>query len=270
MVSHDVRVQGIALTGTVQARPALLQMNNEDFPARFLTDLSAMALTPGSSINTLATSAASSVTLYQPVQRIIHLALLDLTCDSVGYPRLDPKRVESAGIVIRRVIRTGGVDDLQSPPSAWMKSADGQFQWVALSKLQEHQDPDPTKRPLLQSGQAALDSLLAQQALANAQTEVFTPAFVAPPAACDAAGHTFVYGVVPTASSDVATAPPSVPQYQSSTLSNLSKSLPTLLKAGNHSAPYADNSVNYQYMSDDYAPRQMEQAASRRFPPRCA
>jgi hypothetical protein len=249
MVKHDVRVQGVSLSGTTQDSPALLQMNNEDFPARFFTDLAAMSMTPGSSITTMTTS-PGTVTLYQPVQRIVHLALLQLTCESSGTPRLDPTRIDSAGLVIRRVIRNSGVDDPSAPPSAWMKSADGQFQWVALNKQQERQDPDPTKRPLLQSGQAALDNLLAQQVLATAQTEIYTPAFPAPPAASDVAGRTFVYGVIPTASSEVTTNSPSPPQYDPAVLTS---SLPTLLQAGSHSAPYADQVVNYQFMSDDYA-----------------
>ena len=256
MVGHDIRVQGFALDQAAQSlpallpRPAVLQMNDEDFPARFLTDLSSMALTPASSITRMPMSPGSPVTLYQPVQRIVHLALLDLTCESAGFPRLDPKRVESSGIVIRRVIRNQGVDDLLSPPSAWMKSADGQFRWLAMTKLQERQDPDPTKRPLLQTGQPALDALLGQQALATAQAEVFTPAFVAPPAVCDTAGHTFVYAVIPTASSDVTTNPPAVPQYDPNVLTS---SLTTLLQAGPHSAPYADQPVDHRYMSDEFA-----------------
>lgn len=253
MVGHDIRVQGIALTGMTQPQPAVLQMNSEDFPGRFLTDLAAMAPTPASSITTMTTSAVSPVTLFQPVQRILHIALLDLTCESIGFPRLDPKRVESAGVVIRRVIRNQGVEDFSSPPSAWMKSPDGQFRWLAMTKLQECQDPDPAKRPLLQSGQQALDELLAQQDLSTAQTEVVTPAFVAPPTACDAAGHTFVYGVIPTASSDVTTNPPAPPQYDPA---EFAKSIPHLLKAGFHSAPYAGGSVNHQYMVDDYAKQQ--------------
>jgi hypothetical protein len=249
MVSHEIRVRGMSLSGVAQARPALLQMNAEDFPARFQTDLGALALTPGSSVATLATSPSVPVTLYQPVQRIVHVALLDLTCENVGFPRVDPTHVESAGIVIRRVVRNQGIDDFGSPPSAWMKSPDGQFQWSPMTSLQECQDPDPAKRPLLPTGQPALDSMLAQQALATAQTEVFTPAYVAPPKVCDAAGHTFVYAVVPTASSDV-TNPPSVPQYDAGALS---ESLPTLLTSGGQSAPFQNEVANYRYMSDEYA-----------------
>jgi hypothetical protein len=253
MVDHEIRVQGMALNGVAQARPALLQMNAEDFPARFLTDLGALAITPGSSVATLATSPTSPVTLYQPVQRIVHVALLDLTCESIGFPRVDPTHVESAGVVIRRVLRNQGADDYSSPPSAWMKSPDGQFQWSPMTRLQERQDPDPIKRPVLHTGQAVLDSMLAQQTLATAQSEVFTPAYVAPPKVGDAAGHTFVYAVIPTASSDLTTNPPSAPQYDAGTLS---KGLPNLLTSKGQNAPFRNGVVNYRYMSDEYAKSQ--------------
>ncbi len=55
-------------------------------------------------------------TLYQPVARVVHVAMVQLACESVGYPRLDPKRVLSAGLVIRRVPRTGGVSELSEAP----------------------------------------------------------------------------------------------------------------------------------------------------------
>ena len=249
MVNHEVLVQGISLTGVAQERPAVLQMNNEDFPARFLTDLGASTVTPGSSITGLATSPTNPIALYQPVQRILHLGLIDLSCNTVGMPRLDPTRVDSAGLVIRRVVRTNGVDNPDAC-SAWMRSNDGQFQWVPLNKLQEREDPDPTKRPQLKSGQAALDNLLSAQSLLTARTETWTPAFVAAPAVCAAAGRTLVYAVIPTASSDVTTSPPTPPQYDPQTLAS---SLPTLLQAGGHSPILAGQAVTYQYMSDDYA-----------------
>jgi hypothetical protein len=249
MVSHELNVQGVSMTGVAQNTPALLQMNDNDFPAQFTAGLGALAPQTGSSVTTLATSPFSPVTLYQPVQRIVHLALLQLTCNTVGTPRLDPARIESAGVVIRRIVRKNGVDDLAAPPSAWMKSADGQLGWVALNRLQECDDPDPAKRPQLQSGQPELDRLLATQSLLTAQTEAYSPAFVAAPAVCDRAGRTFVYGVLPTASSEVNTNPPSPPQYDSGTLT---ASLPTLLQAGSHTAPLPDQIVNYQFMSDDF------------------
>lgn len=248
--NDQATVEGVSLSWVTQSKPALLTMHDEDFPARFLADLAAGGPTPGSTVATLAMSPATPVTLYQPVHRVLHVALLQLTCDTLNHPRLDSTRVESAGVVIRRVQREKGVDLLHCPPWSWMRTVDGQFQWVKQNKITECEDPDPAQRPQLQSGQPALDRLLAAQALATAQAEVYTPAFVAPPAVCDAAGRTFVYAVIPTASSDVSTANPTPPQYDPQTLAS---NLPTLLKRGRHTAPAPDLPINYQYMSDDYA-----------------
>ena len=42
MVKHDISVQGVDRKGTVQSKPVLLQMNDDDFPNAFLQDLSSM------------------------------------------------------------------------------------------------------------------------------------------------------------------------------------------------------------------------------------
>jgi hypothetical protein len=250
MVSHDVIVQGIDVSGRWQDGPALLAMHDDDFPARFLMDLKAGASSPGSSIETLPTSRTASVTLYQPVHRILHIAMVQLNCDTLNHPRLDPLRIEAAGVVIRRVPRVKGVDQLDAPPAAWLKTSDGQFLWKKRNSLQECEDPDPARRPQLQSGQPELDRLLARQALMTAATEIYSPAFVAPPDVCEAVGRTLVYAVLPTASSDVSTSPPAAPQYDTDALAS---GLPLLLQAGSHSAPMPGGQVDYQYMSDEYA-----------------
>jgi hypothetical protein len=259
-VNHDVIVKGVSLTAKpvgepdagywreqpiADGKPALLQMNAEDFPARFLTALAASGPTPGSSIMMLPTSSSTPVTLYQPVHRVLNVTLLQAACEALNTPRLDPKRVDSAGLVIRRIV-------LSRPDSvaAWVRRADGQFRWVALDKSQELEDPDPSRRPQLQSGQPELDRLLSLQTLSTAMTEVYTPAFVAPPAVCETAGRTLVFAVIPTASSEVSNIKPPTPQYDPHILA---KSLPALLRHGRHSAPMRDQQVDYRYMSDDYA-----------------
>lgn len=55
-------------------------------------------------------SAAPILQLFQPVHRTFHLALLEAVCDSLMTPRLDPERIESAGIVVRRVGIAGAVE----------------------------------------------------------------------------------------------------------------------------------------------------------------
>jgi hypothetical protein len=248
MVSHDISVQGVGLSGATQAKPMLLQMNDDDFPNAFLRDLGAIGTAPLSSAQSLATSPTSPVTLFQPVTRVLHLALVQLACESPGYPRLAPARVLSAGLVIRQAPLAGGTPAAAWP---WMKNANGQSAWVPRDPSQADDDPDPTKRPQLQSGQPALDQMLAAQTLATAMTESTTPAFVAAPQVCNAAGRTLIYALIPTASNEASTQqPPSVAQLDTATLKSI---LPTLLKVGRHGAPYADQWVNYQFMSDDYA-----------------
>src|SRR5271163_2184376 len=256
-MGHGIVVQGVTLAGAEQTLPTLLQMHNEDFPRKFLSDLASIPppdLLPATLIPAMPASnvtilpqpdSSDPLTLYQPVHRLLNVAMLQLTCSSIGYPRLDPTRIDSAGLVIRRIVRIKGEDRLDLPPSAWLRDAGGQQQWAVPKKLQDYLDPDPTRRPQLQSGQPALDSLLAVQTLAAASIESYTPAFVAAPAVCAAAQRTFVYGVVPTASSDATTIPPSQPIYDALSLESLKKSLPTLLRAGTHSAPMQDETVDY-------------------------
>jgi hypothetical protein len=240
MVKHDICVQGVGLNGVTQAKPVLLQMNDDDFPNASLRDLEAMGTASLSSTTSLAAPPSSTLTLYQPVTRVLHLGLVQLACESPGYPRLDPKRVLSAGLVIRQAPLAGGAPATAWP---WMKNSNGQSAWVQRDPSQADDDPDPTKRPLLQSGQPALDQMLAALTLASAMTESTTPAFVAAPDVCNAAKRTLVYALIPTASNEASTQrPPSVAQLDTSTLKAI---LPTPLKAGKHSAPYADECVNY-------------------------
>ena len=257
MVTHDILVQGVSMTGTEQKKPVILQMHDDDFPGRFLQDLASPNATPISSTSVVNTA---SQPLYQPVQRMLTVALVDLNCNSLGYPRVDPTRILSAGLVIRRVFRARGntagttIEEYDTL-SAWVRSPQGQFSWTKLPRNQENWDPDPTKRPQLNSGQAALDSQLAQLSLAVANTESTTPAFVAPPATCAALGRTMVYAVIPTASSEVSDTPPNSPPSISQP--GLLSSLPALLRSSQHSStkpstPTPPPTVDYRWMSDEF------------------
>jgi hypothetical protein len=165
-------------------------------------------------------------------------------------PRLDPQKIESAGVVIRRVALGGGAHQHADTPEAWMQTADGKFAWVRLKKSDEDLDPDPARRPTLHSGQAELDRLLTAHQRQLALTESFSPAFAAPPDVCERLAKTIVFGVVQTASSDVSDqAPPGLDYSDGS----LKKQLPPLVLAGAHRAPYAGKFVTNQHMSADYA-----------------
>jgi hypothetical protein len=249
MVAHEVVINGVSLQGTSQPSPVLLKMNQEDFPARFLSDLAAAPAMSAqlSTTQSVSGTVGSPALLYQPVQRIVHVAMMQLVCDTVGQPRLDPLRIAKAGIVIRRLRR----NDPNAPYQAWMKSSTGKYQWRVPDD--PCADPDPPLRPQLQSGQPYLDAQLAASSLANAWSEVYTPAFVAPPATNDALNRTVVYGLIPTASSDVSDVAPAAPVYDPT---DLAASLPILLKnnpGGTPSAPASGQTVDYRWLSDAYA-----------------
>jgi hypothetical protein len=260
MVTHEIAVNGANLQGSVPgASPMLLQMNQEDFPARFLSDLAA-APTPLAQLSTAKPVPGGAIgqpaVLFQPVQRIVHLAMLQLACNVPGQPRLDPLRLAKAGIVIRRLRRSASSSaanpsfDPSPPYQAWMKSATGQYQWRVPPDPDA--DPDPQQRPQIRSGQPYLDAQLATTSLASAWSEVFTPAFLAPPQTIAALNRTIVYGLVPTASSEVSDAALPVAVYQPDALA---ASLPTLLKNNSSapSAPASGTTVDYRWLSDAYA-----------------
>lgn len=248
--THDVLAEGVAMNAPLgtfttpsAAPPAIVTMRDDDFPARFLQDLAA----PGSPPISSATPATIPTDpLFQPVQRMLHVAMVQLACNSAGYPRLDPTRIVSAGVVIRRVAG----DAVQG----WFRSPAGQFRWTTLAGDAEDADPDPAKRRLHPSGQPELDRLLAAQAQAAASAESTTPAFAAPPDTCAALSRTVVYAMVPTASSEMSDALPVVaPAYGSAAITaQVAASLPTLLQAGTHVAPLAGQAVDYHWMSDDF------------------
>jgi hypothetical protein len=278
MVSHDIAVNGVQFSGATQMAPTVLQMNREDFPDAFLRDLGAIPPSnqPGapappqiSSAQAVSTSGAAPATLYQPTARVVHVALVQLNCQTAGSPRVDPTRVLSAGLVIRRVPRMYGQIQVGFSPGTawpWMKNPAGQTGWVqpqapaqngslALPPIwSPDDDPDPTKRPQLKSGRADLDTLLSNQSLSAALTESVTPAFAAAPVVCNAAQRSFVYALIPTASSEANTLQPlSVSPLQDSDLLPI---LTTFLTAGSHVVPQPDKDVTYKLMSDDYAKAQ--------------
>jgi hypothetical protein len=256
MVKHDIRVRGVDMQGTEQKCPLILQMHDDDFPARFLQDL----VSPGQPPISQATIVdPAQQPLFQPVQRMLHLALVKLSCNSLNFPRVDPTRIQSAGLVIRRVVLKAGINggspvEEHGKLSAWMRSASGQFAWTLLRPDQEILDPDPTQRRQLSSGQAELDRQLAALTLATANTESTTPAFAAPPATCASLNRTVVYAVIPTASSEVSdTQPKQPPQFDQTGLLN---SLPGLLRSSqgavSPAAPIPGATIDYRWMTDDF------------------
>ena len=153
--------------------------------------------------------------LYQPIQRQFHLALLEAWCETPGTPRVDPRRIDSAGIVVRRLRRgaNGAVFH-----EGWVKRAGKVQGWARIDRLgAPGADPEPARRlphlpapPGGGSPAPAVDRALALQALARDDAlldESTSPLFVAPPDVCRDAGRTVLLGVVSTTSSELAVLP---------------------------------------------------------------
>jgi hypothetical protein len=233
---HDHFLRGARFLGG-GASPRILKRTDQEFIPALLAELrteegreAARATLAGDR-----EEATSALRLYQPVHRVFHLAVLEAFCDELGNPRVDPRRVESAGVVVRRLarpteVRGGRVrplpydtlveqarrDPKSVPVEGWMKEGERVAGWVPLDGRGPGPDADPDperRRPALRAGHLALTAELALRLpRAPRYAEATSALFVAPPDACAAAGATLLYGMVPLASSDRVEALPEPPR----------------------------------------------------------
>lgn len=186
-------------------RPALLQRHDEDFIAATLDDLRSEAGRRGlQGMAAKARDARHVLKLFQPIQRQFHLAVIEAWCDGPGAPRIDPTRVVSAGMVLRRLGSQGR--------EGWMRSNGRLRGWVPLSRIGgELLDPAPGNRLQRRlTGVADLDVAFTAQTRENPDhllEENVIPLYLAPPDVCNEAGKTLYYGIVPTASSELSETP---------------------------------------------------------------
>jgi hypothetical protein len=143
--------------------------------------------------------------LYQPIHRRFNLLLLDTHCDVFGAPRLDPRRIESAGFVVRRWIGPEAVAAMPgaaalAAPAHWQhwQQREGQpLGWHGFADARDFDvDPEPARRPLPRSGNPVVDAELAAR-LHAAPGEVVNRLYPLPPEVNDHARRTLLYGLVP-------------------------------------------------------------------------
>ena len=188
-------------------KPALLQRNDEDFIESTLDDLRSHAGRQTlQGLRAKATNGHGTLKLFQPIQRQFHVALLEAWCDLPGLPRIAASKIDSAGMLLRRV-GSGG------RPEGWMRSKGRVRGWVPIARVGgDTNDPGAALR--LRSGLtgvADIDRQLTGFALENPDallSEDVIPMYLAPPDVCSDAGKTLFYGVVPTISSEISEADP--------------------------------------------------------------
>jgi hypothetical protein len=185
--------------------PAILQRSDDDFITammeEFKTDSGRKTL-QGSLAQ--ARGAGQVLKLYQPIQRQFHVAMIELWCDTPGTPRLDPARIDSAGMVVRRL--------RGERYEGWMQARGRLRGWAGVDRL-GHARSDPASVLRLAStatGVRDIDHALANFALEKDDAllnEQVIPLFAAPPDVCAAAKKTLYYGLVQTTSSETSESP---------------------------------------------------------------
>lgn len=230
MVGEEFILRGLRLNGA-GAQPTIVQRTEQEFIPALLEELRAggaalnpLSATPdadaaGAAFNRLNATAisprqssASRLKLFQPVQRTFNVALLDLACRQFSFPPVDPARIESAGLVVRRL----AVDRNGAPTGqaqGWMNAGNRVRGWLTFGtegqarfwqEFDPDADPDPQRRPqALSAGQAEIDRQLRLRLGATEKfNESVAPLFVAPPEVCRAARRTILYGLVPVTSAE--------------------------------------------------------------------
>lgn len=249
--SHPVLLRGLD-TGE---RPLILESTEADFITAAMDTLKrGLSAALGSKAHDVATAAeydprplqgrfaSAPMKLYQPIQRTFHLVLFEAVCDDgFMYPRLDPKKVLSAGLVVRRLSTQGLL--------AWGSFSSAGQGWIARSTPQLELDPEPTEAPdTLHTGSDELDRQIALLSPVRPLfKETTTSLFPVPADVMEATGRTILYGLVPTSSSEM--------EERASALSDpasVAALLPTYLRANSATRPVgrADDLVSFASIAD--------------------
>lgn len=212
MVKHPVILRGYqGPEPAVLARPLLVKRTDADFVPGLLEDLRRKLGAADLGRPDADSDGSGLLRLLQPVHRTFNLAVVEAVCARAGFPRLDPRSIESAGLVVRRVNGPVPVMDMRAVmlgarrrtasahEEAWQHHQETAIGWKRIE--QPWLDPDPARRLRMSTANEAISERLREmlQRLEPAAERV-SPLFVAPPDVCEANGRTILYGVVPVTS----------------------------------------------------------------------
>lgn len=259
MVSHATILKGAALAGGGRGEhlpPTILRLDRPDFVPHLLSELQS---TRGRGRLESAVQERSElripVKLEQPVHRAFNLVLAEALCLVPGEPRVDPARIESAGLVVRRE----GVAGLEG----WLKQGGLALGWQPLpggaGDADSSYDPDPARRRARKLGANArllrrLDSLPGE---ADALAEDTAPLFPTPPEVATATGRTLLYGFLPVSSSERQEEAPPPPPF---TAADVAARVPALLRADRASADVPPAGTNVSVSQAQVRPESLPDA----------
>jgi hypothetical protein len=204
-LEHVVTLTGPSARQT--AGPALLAFDETDFVGaldQLLTATSWPSRGWAASVAARALGVSAPPRLYQAIHRRFNLALLDAHCEVFGQPRLDPRRIESSGMVVRRFVgpATPTAADLARPQhwQGWMGEEPFVLGWTTFAGANElDADPAATQAPPARTGAPVVDRLLAARRRTVKAVERVVPMWTVKPDVSSACGRTLLFGLIPTA-----------------------------------------------------------------------
>lgn len=261
---HETELRGAWAADTAPG-PVLLQRTEEDFVRALLTDLdSADAAAALARHRVQPAPGRTRPRLFQPVHRVFTLALVEARCRTFGLPRLDPRKIESAGLVVRRVAERNGQPERDARGSyvleGWRTLGNEVAGWVRfpLGGVTADCDPQAERRGVPRvTGHAGLDRQL-RPAMTD-YSEAVVSLFPVPPDLAARCGRTLLFGVVPVTSTARAGQPEAAapaPANAADWEAGWQEHLPSFLKTGGRRAiswpagrltPFnADNAATFQ------------------------
>lgn len=237
MVAHAVQLTngGLTTNQATRFRPSILSLDEQDFVTHFLKELEREdGLGRLQKKLTTVRSKDNLLRLYQPVHRVFHMALIDVSCPRQGEPRVDPKRIVSSGLVVRRLGDKG-------QRLGWMKREGKIVGWRPIPETVRPGelgalDYDPSSQLRRQRALGANATLLRQLQPADpasaALEEDHVNMFTTTPQIVELHGRTFLYTVVPLTSSE-SSEEDEVPAPF--TTADIVERMPGLLRAGSAS-----------------------------------
>jgi hypothetical protein len=216
---HPIQLTGLragARMADAQRAPLIVERRDQDFVEGLLADLG--DITRHAALRSSGPLAQGGVMrLFQPLQRVFNMLVLEAFCEVPGEPRVDPKKIDSSGFVLRRV---DGNRHL-----AWLKAGTQVVGWEAVD---EDLDPSHDRRPgAVNLGHPWLNARAPSQqkirtagsarlaASTQAVSEDVQPLFVAGPDVCDGVARTLLFGTLRVASGELTEAPKAAPLFGS-------------------------------------------------------
>lgn len=204
MVAHETALLAPSLgrQRADEAEPWILRLPRSDFVAHFLGELASPAGHERLKATRARALGTGTVVLEQPVHRCFNMIVLEVRCLVPGLPRLDPRKLKRAGLVVRRL---AGASE-----QAWLKDGDTLLGWrpapagsllahsawepdAALRTAHARARRDPATRALLDRLPGPADASL---------SEAVSPLFPIPGELARSIGTTLLYGFLPVTSSE--------------------------------------------------------------------